>query len=371
MAIITGNDDDNFLNGTAGFDSMTGGLGNDTLSGRDGDDVLFGGDGGDRLYGGQGANTLQGGTGDDLYFVQSNSNANNLIVDTDGTADILQVLDTADRDAFRLVFDGTTLVHETMQGHRTTIGLDSNGTPVIEYLQWMGSELFGTPDYKNTLRIITDLTQITGTLLAVAGTDGADIIVMPNEKPEQGEYWGEVYANAGSDTITLSSTLQYITYGGTGNDTVSGVGFIGDFIDGEQGNDVLFGGGGADSLFGGSGSDKLGGGNGDDHLYAGTGKDRLTGNGGADHFVFSSTGEMGLGQTRDIITDFRSGTDKIDLSAFGEGLTFIGNVAFSGAAGEVRFDAVKGQLQVDLDGGGLDGAVELTNGSVQAQDLLF
>lgn len=350
---------------------MTGGLGNDMLSGRGDDDVLFGGDGDDRLYGGQGANTLHGGAGDDLYFVQSNSNANNLIVDTGGTADILQVLDTADRDAFRLVFDGTALVHETMQGHRTTIGLDANGTPVVEYLQWMGSELFGTTAYKNTLRIVTDLTQITGTLLAVAGTDGADLIVMPNDTPNQNEYWGEVYANAGSDTVTLSSTLQYITYGGTGHDTVSGVGSIGDYIDGEQGNDVLFGGGGADSLFGGSGTDKLVGGNANDHLYAGLGKDRLTGNAGADLFVFASTDEMGLGQTRDIITDFRSGTDKIDLTTLGEGLTFIGSAAFSGAAGQVRFDAAKGELQVDLDGGGLDGAVQLLNAGLQAQDLLF
>ena len=83
-------------------------------------------------------------------------------------------------------------------------------------------------------------------------------------------------------------------------------------IDGRAGDDTLYGGpgGGGDTLAGGPGNDRLYGGQGADTLTGGQGDDRLAGGQGADVFVF------GPGDGADTVTDFSSGTDKIDLTGF-------------------------------------------------------
>ena len=282
--VMTGNIGNDQMSGVAGDDYLYGNSGADGIQGGDGNDMLFGGSGDDdisgdsdddSIYGGEGNNSLDGGDGNDVYFVQSDVVANDRIDDASGDADILQVLDTAGRDAYRLVYDGNTLVHETMQGHRTEIALAENGASVIEYLQWMGSDEYGTANYTNTLRITTDLSNISGRLIAVAGTDGDDTIVMPNETAQEGEFWGEIYANGGDDNIILSSTIQYITYASDGNDSVLGYGDIGDYVDGEAGNDSLDGNNGDDTLIGGEGDDNFAAGDGNDRLYGGSGNDML------------------------------------------------------------------------------------------------
>ena len=58
------------------------------------------------------------------------------------------------------------------------------------------------------------------------------------------------------------------------------------------------------------GDDTLSGGPGDDLLAGGPGDDRLSGGPGADVFIFAPAGGY------DVVTDFRAGEDKIDLSAF-------------------------------------------------------
>ncbi len=98
------------------------------------------------------------------------------------------------------------------------------------------------------------------------------------------------------------------------NDTINGTGEQ-DVLDGGWGNDVLNGLGGNDKLIGGLGNDTLNGGDGDDILIGGWGKDTLTGGAGKDVFRFESTMDSPASSLRDVITDFRSGEDKIDLSA--------------------------------------------------------
>lgn len=63
-----------------------------------------------------------------------------------------------------------------------------------------------------------------------------------------------------------------------------------------------------------AGDDRLTGQDGADLMYGGMGRDVLTGGFGADVFVFQSTSESGVGRVRDVITDFESGIDLIDLS---------------------------------------------------------
>jgi Ca2+-binding RTX toxin-like protein len=65
MAIITGNEFDNFLRGTAKSDSINGQMGRDTIHGYSGSDLIDGGEGDDFICGGNGDDTLTGGIGDD------------------------------------------------------------------------------------------------------------------------------------------------------------------------------------------------------------------------------------------------------------------------------------------------------------------
>lgn len=72
---------------------------------------------------------------------------------------------------------------------------------------------------------------------------------------------------------------------------------------GTAGNDILLGGTGGDTLVGGEGNDTLGG---------GIGRDRLTGDAGNDVFRFDRAATAVA--HRDVIVDFESGVDKIQLS---------------------------------------------------------
>nr|WP_279381322.1 type I secretion C-terminal target domain-containing protein [Vibrio cholerae] len=90
-------------------------------------------------------------------------------------------------------------------------------------------------------------------------------------------------------------------FGGEGNDILFGQG----------GNDRLDGGVGKDTLYGGSGNDTLIGGEGNDILIGGLGNDILTGGSGEDIFKWV---DGDLDGSRDRITDFKIGEDKIDLS---------------------------------------------------------
>ncbi|EJL6548935.1 type I secretion C-terminal target domain-containing protein [Vibrio cholerae] len=89
--------------------------------------------------------------------------------------------------------------------------------------------------------------------------------------------------------------------GGAGNDILFGQG----------GNDRLDGGVGKDTLYGGKGIDTLIGGDGNDILIGGLGDDILTGGSGEDLFKWV---DGDLDNSKDRITDFTIGQDKIDLS---------------------------------------------------------
>jgi serralysin len=71
MAVITGDGDDNTLEGTPGSDLMKGAGGHDTLFGYYGEDTLYGMEGDDALNGGNGADKMYGGAGSDGYIVDT------------------------------------------------------------------------------------------------------------------------------------------------------------------------------------------------------------------------------------------------------------------------------------------------------------
>ncbi len=111
--------------------------------------------------------------------------------------------------------------------------------------------------------------------------------------------------------ITNSSNAYIdIAHGGGGDDRIYGQGGV-DLIFGGSGNDQLYGGDGNDGLRGGTGDDILDGGSGDDILIGGLGNDILTGGSGDDLFKWV---DGDLDNSKDRITDFTIGQDKIDLS---------------------------------------------------------
>lgn len=120
-----------------------------------------------------------------------------------------------------------------------------------------------------------------------------------------------------------------------------------------DGDDAITGTAGADRILLGRGADVVDGGAGDDILIGGWGADRLTGGAGADTFVYRAAHSRV--DASDLLLDFESGIDRIDLSRVaGPAFAWIGDAAFSGTAGELRFAA--GALSADLDG---DGAADL------------
>jgi predicted extracellular nuclease len=115
-------------------------------------------------------------------------------------------------------------------------------------------------------------------------------------------------------------------------------------------------------IFGGTDSDVLRGGDGADLIYGGLGADTMQGGGGNDVFRFQSAAES-TSQARDGIQDFNLG-DIIDLAridtdtetAGDQAFTFIGEAAFSGQKGELRYENHAGNIwlvQGDVDGNGI------------------
>ena len=149
-------------------------------------------------------------------------------------------------------------------------------------------------------------------------------------------------------TKGMAVDLTGITHGQGWNVTNAGAATT---IKGSQFNDVLTGGSGNDILLGGAGNDVLAG---------GKGADTLTGGSGADSFRLS-------GDTKsDHITDFLSGTDRIELDhllykALGTGQLaanqFAQGTAATTATQRIVYDQPTGNLWYDADGSGKGKAV--------------
>ena len=131
-------------------------------------------------------------------------------------------------------------------------------------------------------------------------------------------------------------------HGGTGDDQLDG-GVGDDKLLGGEGDDALIGGSGNDSLLGGSGNDDLDGGAGRDYVNAGSGDDTISGGDGNDKIVggtgsdvisggagddhlwggnwsgdnASDTFLVAKGGGKDMIHDFETDHDVLDLSAYG------------------------------------------------------
>lgn len=169
-----------------------------------------------------------------------------------------------------------------------------------------------------------------------------------------------LFGGAGNDNITAGYGADTV-FGGSGNDFIRGYGSdvgrgsggasarLGDF------GDLLFGGAGNDTIEAGGGNDTVDGGAGDDRLTGDAGVDALTGGTGADTFVFRrdpvfASPDTGQGEgNRDVVTDFETGVDLLDLTGYGP---YAVTWAYDEAANRtiVTVADPRGPLEIELSG---------------------
>lgn len=262
---ITGTSSDDKLLGTAADDVLIGGAGRDNLSGDGGADRLLGGSGGDTLMGGAGADTL-------VYTRVSDSLRN------DASGSYTQ------RD---VITDFNSNGHDRLD--LTALGFKGLGN-----------------GYDGTLKVVLNLAGDQTALKSLEpDADGNRFEILINGNHLYDLTASNVlFANPDDTRVDSSQPLTSVNATGT------------------AGADTLYGDWGNDTLFGMAGNDVLAGSVGDDLLVGGAGSDRLTGGSGADTFRFDHISDSYVGAA-DLITDFTTGHDTLDVSALG--FTGLGN----------------------------------------------
>ncbi|MBR0875083.1 M10 family metallopeptidase C-terminal domain-containing protein [Bradyrhizobium tropiciagri] len=194
-----------------------------------------------------------------------------------------------------------------------------------------------------------------------------------------------IYDSGGVDTLDCSGygvaqTIDlhpgaFSSVGGLVNNIGIATNTIIEAAIGGSGNDTMIANDFGCTLLAGPGNDTLIGGAGADRLVAGSGADDMAGGGGADIFVFAAGDVTAASGTHDLIEDFASGADLIDLSGLGA-FTFIGASPFGNSADQLdySYDSALGvtTLRGDIDGDGIaDFAIDLTGSiTLLASDLI-
>jgi Ca2+-binding RTX toxin-like protein len=330
MPTIAGTADGETLNGTSGGDSLYGYGGNDTIYGFTGNDVIDGGDG---------ADLMNGGEGNDSYFVD---NQLDVIVESFGEGD-----DSLHTSVSYVLSETASIETLTTTNALSTSAINLTGNSY-------GNSLYGNAG--------NNVLNGGGGADYLVGLGGNDHYIIDNAGDRIVEFAGE-----GDDS--LHTSVSFILDADVSIETLTTTNEMGiaaiDLIGNNLGNS-LYGNAGANILSGGGGDDYLVGMGGNDQIIGGIGADHLVGGPGADRFIFSDL------ESGDVIHDFVSGTDTIDLGdliADRAYIHFLANGTFTGTEGEVRF--ADGLLQVDMDGDRFADLTIAVIGQVIATDLTF
>ena len=385
---------DDTLQGNGGDDELLGGAGNDDVQGGAGDDVLAGGPGNDTLAGGPGRNTMNGGSGNDLFEIGDPTGSGlveDLVIGGDGTdtaqyvsdrAFLLDLLNTGVADTFTVV-DSDDFSF-SFRGIERLVRIDANDLTTVRQVALFGTTANDQLDASGEA-VATTLVggagddQLTGSALAdriqgasgsdtLAGGDGDDFFLegIDSDNAING---GDGFDSVGFynflSPATSGSTRAVVTDGGvafetlgtaTTFDSVEDTGLIllgegRDTIDASAAtiNVTAVTGAGADTLIGGSGNNFLDGGEGGDTYVGGAGQNTID----IDNIATQLAG--------DTVSNLKGG-DRIDFLSVsfntGASVTFIGEGAFTGTPGEVRYAKVDGQtfIRADVDGDGFTDA---------------
>jgi serralysin len=368
--------------------------------------TLVGTEGNNTLNGLTGADTMRGGGGNDTYVVD---NASDIVDEAGGTgvdavlSSVAFNLSSASRvfgDVENLTLTGRASVAGTGNGLANAITGNEGGNVLAglggaDTLMGGGGKdtaSYAASDAAVSVSLTTgaaagghaggdilgEIENVTGSVFddVLEGDGGANVLVGGANGPGGDT---ATYANALAGVVVSLSTTTAQNTVGAGTDKLSGF----ENLTGSGFDDKLTGSSGANILDGGAGNDRLNGGKGNDRICGGQGSDRLTGGGGEDTFVFAFPA-----QGMDVITDFRTGTDHVEISAagFGGGLTAgaaanllavtsLSDLAPADGLATFIFEkagSAAGTLYWDATGGNLDDAVALASIStaIVAADLL-
>lgn len=269
------------LTGTSAVEGIGNALDNH-LTGNDLSNLLSGLDGNDRLDGGLGSDVLIGGMGDDVYVIDG---ADDVVTETKGQGD--DRVESSVSCTLAINVEGLTLT-----GSEDINGTGNSGRNVIT---------------GNAGANVLDGVSGKDRLIGGSGNDTyiyhAGTTIVENK-------------NAGIDlvisgmSVALSANLENLTLTGSAQDGTGNK--LGNLLTGNDAANVLSGGDGADTLIGGEG---------DDTLYGGVDT-------AVDVFVFASASDSTKGAGRDVIYDFVSGKDLVDLHLIDANDAQIGDQAF-------------------------------------------
>lgn len=282
--------------GGDGNDTLRGGLGDDKLHGERGNDTIEGNDGRDLLEGASGSDLIRGGKDNDRivggHLIPSLAHPL-----SDGSSDSLFGDEGEDIIIGDDGFFAPLLVRSTIGGNDIIrAGADDDlvfGGAGNDNIHGQGGDDVIAAGAGSDIVLggwlLSDGQSFSDGADFINGEEGHDVIYGDNLDPSVSVY---VSVLGGDD----------ILWGGDGNDTILGqTGH--DEIDGDDGNDFLHGGEGNDDLRGGDGNDVLTGDAGFDLIFGNSGKDEL--NGGADDDIL-------VGGTGDDIMRGDSGNDDVN-----------------------------------------------------------
>ncbi|MBN8531660.1 MAG: M10 family metallopeptidase C-terminal domain-containing protein, partial [Alphaproteobacteria bacterium] len=398
------------LTGSSGSDTITSGAGDDTVNGGNGANTYFFGSGNDSAVGGTGsdrfrfsdanltvADTLTGGggggfdgvwitstgalnltpatytnwTGIEYISLQSNFAHQVTLTDAFYASDGVTYFEVwAYGLAAGITVDGNSLAAANMLGVYMSSGNDSvrGGAGADEFAfanaagELTASDTIAGGGGLDTLTMENAGGALNVNTAVYTNLTGVERFQLNNNSAHTLTIGDAYYSTAGFSgttvTVTTTATTQGITV--DGNTVLAGHTLS------------VTGGGGADTLRGGAAADTLNGGNGADLITGGGGADSIGSGAGADTMVYTAASES-TGAAQDSIAGFVSGSDKLDLGAIGV-MNYIGNAAFSGVNGQVRWYTAGADVIVEQDTNG-DSAADLSIrilgiGSLAAGDFI-
>jgi len=341
---------------------------------------LWGGDGIDQLQAIGAGDSLYGEDGNDLLSSLPNSSA--ALMDGGAGVDTASINRSLDAIAYTFALsndvtlnDGTRLIDIERINFTSGSGNDviTGGSLNDIILGSGGDDQLSGGDGNDDLRGGDNNDALDGGL-------GDDVLT-------GGSGGDQLNGGIGNDTADYSTSSAGVSIN-LQNGKVSGGDAAGDAIvsienvTGSAWADNLVGNGLANALSGGTGNDVLNGGGGADTLYGGS---------GGDTFAFKTPGDIGSAASHDRIMDFEAGgataatgVDLIDLSSIDantksankdDAFLFIGSSAFSGKAGQLRYDQAGSNVMIygDVNGDGVaDFTLQLTIvGTFDSTDFLF
>lgn len=272
--IFGGGQNDQLFGGTAASDV---GSNNDTISGEVGNDSIRGGDGNDRLFGNSGNDTIRGGDGNDRIFGQFDDDSliggngndsidggpgNDILVGEAGSDTLIGGLgnDLLAGDAEDGTFIDALVDHAIDSIGFNTFRRDeslSRATPTFTALFDNGTNVLtitGDTILNDNIRVSQSsagiiTVSVGSSLVPISQTSTVDqLAFLPVASVAQ----IVVNANGGNDTVRCNTvSVPCLLNGGTGNDTLRSGSAAGDIVNGNEGDDWLYGGLGIDTLNGG------------------------------------------------------------------------------------------------------------------------